>query len=75
MNKTYVAVDCVRSRDGTEKPSVIYWPDGHFWRIDRVLYVSEPNRHEFEGIRYTIHLQGRRRLVCHSGDQWRIYEE
>ena len=71
MNKTYVEVDCVRSLDGTEKPSVIYWPDGHFWTIDRVLYVSEPNRHEFG----KIHLQGRRRLVRHSGDQWRIYEE
>ena len=72
MNKTYVAVDCVRSRDGTEKPSVIYWPDGHFWKIDRVLYASEPNGHEFEGIRYTILIGSAEKYIYRDDAGWYV---
>ena len=70
MKKAYVTVDCIRSRDGTEKPSVIYWPDGRFWKIDRVLYASEQKDQDFEGIRYTILIGSAEKFIYRNGEGW-----
>ena len=72
MNKTFVRVDCGRSRDGTEKPSVIYWPDGRSWKIDRVLYATGPAGHEYEGIRYTVIIGGAEKYIYRNDEGWYV---
>ena len=69
MNKTFVKVDCRKSRDGTDKPSVIYWPDGRSWRIKRVLHqtVMEDNS---EGIRYTILIGSAEKYIYRNNEGW-----
>lgn len=72
MKKAYVTVDCIRSRDGTEKPSVIYWPDGRFWKIDRVLYASEQKDQDFEGIRYTVIIGDAEKYIYRNDIGWYV---
>ena len=70
MNKTFVKVDCRKSRDGTEKPSVIYWPDGRNWKIKRVLHETVLEGADFEGIRYTILIGSAEKFIYRNGEGW-----
>ncbi len=72
MNKAYVTVDCKKSRDGTEKPSVIYWPDGRHWKISRVLHQTVLESGELEGIRYTILIGGAEKYIYRDGAGWYV---
>ena len=72
MNKTFVAVDCKRSRDGTEKPSVIHWPDGRSWNIRKVLHTSQPTDAELEGIRYTILIGSAEKYIYRCDAGWYV---
>ncbi len=72
MKQTYIRVDCKRSRDGTEKPSVIYWDDGRKWRVSKVLHISTPAENEFEGIRYTILVGSAEQYLYKAGDKWYV---
>ena len=72
MKKTFVTVACKKARDGTEKPSVIYWPDGRFWMIDRVLYASEQKDNDFEGIRYTVIIGGAEKYIYRNDRGWYV---
>ena len=70
MNKTFVNVDCRKSRDGTEKPSVIHWPDGRNWKIKRVLHETVLEGADFEGIRYTILIGSAEKFIYRNGEGW-----
>ena len=70
MSKTFVRVDCRKSRDGTEKPSVIYWPDGRNWKIKRVLHETVLEGADFEGIRYTILIGRAEKFIYRNGEGW-----
>ena len=70
MSKTFVRVDCRKSRDGTEKPSVIYWPDGRNWKIKRVLHETVLEGADFEGIRYTILIGSAEKFIYRNGEGW-----
>ena len=63
-------MDCIRSRDGTEKPSVIYWPDGRNWKIQRVLHETVLEGAYFEGIRYTILIGSAEKFIYRNGEGW-----
>ena len=70
MNRTYVRVDCRRSRDGNEKPSVIYWPDGRNWKIKRVLHETVLEGEDIEGIRYTILIGSAEKYIYRNSEGW-----
>ena len=70
MSKTFVRVDCRKSRDGTEKPSVIYWPDGRNWKIKRVLHETVLEGEEIEGIRYTILIGSAEKYIYRNSEGW-----
>ncbi len=70
MKRTYVKVDCRKSRDGTEKPSVIYWPDGRNWKIKRVLHETVLEGEEIEGIRYTILIGSAEKYIYRNSEGW-----
>lgn len=70
MSKTFVRVDCRKSRDGTEKPSVIYWPDGRNWKIKRVLHETVLEGTDFEGIRYTILIGSAEKFIYRNSEGW-----
>ena len=63
-------MDCRKSRDGTEKPSVIYWPDGRNWMIKRVLHETVLEVADFEGIRYTILIGSAEKFIYRNGEGW-----
>ena len=70
MSKMFVKVDCRKSRAGTEKPSVIYWPDGRNWKIKRVLHETVLEGTDFEGIRYTILIGSAEKYIYRNSEGW-----
>ncbi len=72
MKKAYVRVDLKKSSDGTEKPSVIYWPDGRYWKIGRILHETFLDDTELEGIRYTILIGGAEKYIYRDDAGWYV---
>ena len=72
VNTTYITVDCKRSRDGTEKPSILYWPDGRSWKIKKVLHTTLPKDNEFEGIRYTVLIGSAEKYIYRDNAGWYV---
>jgi hypothetical protein len=72
LRRVYIAVECSRARDGSETPSVIYWPDGRFWKIDRVLFVSKTGGGSYEGIRYTVIIGGAEKYIYRNDRGWYV---
>ena len=52
--KVRVEVEVSEHDNGWLEPSVIFWPDGRKWKVDRVVYQSVSCDNEYEGIRYTV---------------------
>lgn len=59
--KTYVQVSVEFSADGRVRPVGIYWEDGQYFEIDRVLDVRSASAAKAggQGDRYTVRLHGK----------------
>ena len=54
MEKIFVRVECLHMEDGTVIPKTLFWNDGRYWEIKRVIHSCRSSNHEFEGIRYLV---------------------
>lgn len=72
MEKIFVGVECLHTRDGTTVPERIIWHDGRTWKIDRVIHSCTSLNHEFEGIRYTVLIGSAEKYLYQSGSKWYV---
>ncbi len=58
--KQYVAMDVHYTEDGELKPTLLYWPDGKVYRIEKILEVKPGASMKVggAGMRYTIRVSG-----------------
>ena len=72
MRKCFIQVDSDRLEGGGVVPRRIAWKDGRVWKIDRVLFSCPSPDGAYEGIRYTVLLEGRERYIYRVGRDWYV---
>ena len=73
MRKVNVAVVCSHSSDGFLYPRKVEWADGRIWEIERVLHTCRSPDMSFEGIRYTVLIEGMEKYLYQSGRHWYVF--
>ena len=71
MKKTEVKVETI-VEDGDIVPIVLIWPDGRRFIIQRVIYSSASPVNEYEGIRYSVSINGQERYIYLVNDRWYV---
>ena len=59
--------------DGVISPERIKWSDGRVWQVERVLHTCKSPDQSFEGIRYTILIEGQEKYLYHTGQVWYVF--
>ena len=73
MNRVNVSVQCSTEPDGIICPQKVRWEDGRVWDIERVLHTCRSPVLSFEGIRYTVLIEGMEKYLYQSGRQWYVF--
>lgn len=73
MRKVNVAVVCSYAPDGFLCPKKVEWADGRVWEIERVLHTCRSPDMSFEGIRYTVLIEGKEKYLYQSGRHWYVF--
>lgn len=73
MNRVNVSVQCSTEPDGIICPRKVRWEDGRVWDIERVLHTCRSPDLSFEGIRYTVLIEGMEKYLYQSGRQWYVF--
>lgn len=70
--KVRVEVEVSELENGWLEPSVIFWPDGRKWKVDRVVFQSVSCDNEYEGIRYTVMIGSAEKYIYRAGHEWYV---
>lgn len=73
MSKVSVSVRCSIAADGIISPQEIVWKDGRVWEIERVLHTCRSSDLSFEGMRYTVLINGMEKYLYYSEPEWYVY--
>lgn len=72
MKKTLVNVEWIALKGGFIRPTKIHWEDGRSWKISQVLHMSTFADEDFEGIRYTLLIDGAEKYLYRDGTKWYV---
>ena len=75
--KQPVAVNVTIAPDGQVHPRKFYWKDGHWYKIDRVVYAERAASTKVGGcgIRYTVMVEGLPRYLYDEDGKWFMEDE
>ena len=75
--KQPVAVTVTIAPDGQVHPRKFYWKDGHWYKIDRVVYAERAASTKVGGcgIRYTVMVEGLPRYLYDEDGKWFMEDE
>ena len=71
MKELEVKVETI-VEDGDIVPKVLIWPDGRRFIIQRVIYSSASPVNEYEGIRYSVSINGQERYIYLVNERWYV---
>ena len=72
MEKIFVRVECLHMEDGTVIPKTLFWNDGRYWEIKRVIHSCRSSNHEFEGIRYLVLIGSAEKNLYQLDNRWYV---
>ena len=77
FRKVYVQVAVIVRKDGSIRPSCIYWGDGEKYKIGRIRSAvpRASTKVGGRGIRYTVEIGGQERYLFDEDGRWFVEQE
>ena len=72
MGRVDVSVEYRTDADGNIFPLRVLWHDGRKWEIERLLHICRSPDSSFEGVRYTVRIDGAAKYLYQTDTGWYV---
>ena len=75
MKKVIVKVETSEDENGWILPKALTWIDGTRYEIQSVSHYAKAVDHEYEGIRYTVYIDGEEKYLFRTDNDWYVIQK